>query len=144
MPPGQVRTNPTAVTSRIQAEITHPRSMASIERLASSLSIQASRFDRFLIAVDFFLVKLGDTRTGAGEITDMTNYHYKCSHCGTRSNFRMRATPIGRHCPHCGTEITPVEIERQRLMRRIWGVIVLLAFTIFGVCFLIGSGFWTM
>jgi hypothetical protein len=38
---------------------------------------------------------------------------YQCPSCGTALELRMRVTQTKRKCPHCGTPITPEEIDRQ-------------------------------
>ena len=41
-------------------------------------------------------------------------YDYRCPNCGTQLELRMRVTQTKRKCPHCGSPITPEEIDRQQ------------------------------
>jgi transcription initiation factor TFIIIB Brf1 subunit/transcription initiation factor TFIIB len=45
-------------------------------------------------------------------------YSYKCPHCGTYLELRMRVTLTARRCPQCGAPITPKEIDRQEEERQ--------------------------
>jgi hypothetical protein len=40
-------------------------------------------------------------------------YAWTCPKCHTRLDLHKRVTQTKRRCPHCGTPITPEEIDRQ-------------------------------
>jgi DNA-directed RNA polymerase subunit RPC12/RpoP len=43
---------------------------------------------------------------------------YRCPSCGTEVELRKRVTLTRRRCSHCGTPITPQEIDRQAAEKR--------------------------
>lgn len=44
-------------------------------------------------------------------------YEYQCPSCGTQLELKMRVTQTKRKCPHCGTPITPEEIDSQKAVQ---------------------------
>jgi uncharacterized protein (DUF983 family) len=63
----------------------------------------------------------------------MATFPYRCPQCGSRYKLRRRVTLTRRHCAYCGKEITPEEIDRQQLIRRIIGFLVFLLFFVLWV-----------
>ena len=62
-------------------------------------------------------------------------FRYKCPKCGSRYELRMRVTLTRRRCAYCGMEITPKEIDYQRLGERIIRfLLIVLVIVFFSLC----------
>src|SRR5690349_24538979 len=65
-------------------------------------------------------------------------YDWRCPNCGTTLKLKMRATQTKRKCPHCGSAITPAEIDKQATLQAIGGFIASLC--LFAVIFFCCKG----